>query len=186
MLEKEHRDQEADPQDPRSGAGLLKRIFTAPHKNIAEQEKEIRFTRASQATFFFILSVVFVMIFVSSLFCMFINWGPWHTDFNEYWWMSLIALIPSFICLRIAFQCIRHAYLILTPMGVEIFPFLKPQENLQVIFWSDIHHAEVEGDTLKLHANEEETSGTILSLKPLGRKNYHLLEVAIEGRLKQS
>jgi len=183
MLEKEPTN---DTVDPREGAGLLKRIFTAPHKNIAEQEKEIRFTRTAQATFFFILTVIFSMLFISSLFCMFINWGPWHADFDEYWWMSLLPLIPAFICLRIAFQCIRHAYLILTPMGVEIFPFFKPQENLQVIFWSDIHHAEVEGDMLKLHSNEEETSGTILSLKPIGKKNYHLLEVAIQGRLKQT
>lgn len=181
---------ETQPQqeqdDPRAGASLLKRIFTAPHKSIAEPEKEIRFTRVAQAKFFFVLSVLFMMLCVSTLFCMFINWGPWHADFKEYWWLSLLALIPAFICLRIAFHCVRHAYLILTPMGVEIFPFFKPQENLQVIFWSDIDHAEIEGNFLKLHANPEETSGTILSLKPIGEQNYLLLDTAIQGRLDQA
>jgi len=135
--------QPADSADPRSGAGILKRIFTSPHKSIAEPEKEIRFTRSAQAIPFLLLSVIFIMLCISSLFCMFINWGPWHADFKEYWWLSLFPLIPAFICYRVAQHCLRHAYLILTPMGVEIFPFFKPQANLNVIFWSDIHHAEI-------------------------------------------
>ena len=170
--------------DPRAGASLLKRIFTSPNKAIAEPEKEIRFTRVAQATVFFFLTVIFMMVFISTLFCMYINWGPWHNDFHENWWYSLFALIPAALCFRIALHCIRHAYIILTPMGIEIFPFFKPQKNLQVIFWSDIHHADRDFYELTLHYNEDETSGIVLSLKPIGKNNYELIETAIQGRLK--
>lgn len=169
--------------DPRDGAGPLKRILDSPVKPVAEPEKEIRFTRSAQATTFFLLGILCTMICIGTLFNEYVNWGPWHIDFKAYWWLSLLALIPAAIFFRIAIHCVRHAYIILTPMGVELFPFWKPQKNLQVIFWSDIDHAEFKGHTMKLHYNKEETAGIVSSLKPIGKLNYPLLQKAINGRL---
>lgn len=169
--------------DPRAGASPLKRIFDSPNKPVQEQEKEIRFTRSAQASLFFFLGIICTMICIGTLFNEYINWGPWHADFKAYWWMSLIALIPAAIFFRIGIHCIRHAYIILTPIGVELLPFWRPQKNLQVIFWSDIDHAEFDKHIMKLHYNKKETAGVVTSLKPIGRANYPLLETAINGRL---
>lgn len=154
-------------------------------KTVAEPEKEIRFTRSSQATTFFFLGVICTMICIGTLFNEYINWGPWHADFKAYWWLSLIALIPAAIFFRIGIHCIRHAYIILTPLGVEIFPLWKPQKNLQVIFWSDIDHADFRHHTMTLHYNKEETGGVVVSLKPIGKLNYPLIQKAITGRMNQ-
>ncbi len=167
-------------------AGALKRLFTSSTKSLAEPEKEIRFTRSAQASTFFTLAVISAALSVSSLFCIYVNWGPHHYDFKENWWLSLLPLIPALLFFRMGIHCIRHAYLILSPMGVEIFPFWKPQKNLQVIFWSDIDHAEFDSNLLKLHYNKDETSGIILSLKPISKQNYPLLEHAIQGRLNSN
>ena len=164
----------------------LRELFSTNTKAVAEPEKEIRFTRSAQATFFLILTVLCIVLCISSLFCIYVNWGPWHYDFKENWWMSLLALIPALIFFRIAVHCIRHAYIILTPMGVEIFPLIKPQKNLQVIFWSDIDHVEIDRSLLKIHYNAEETAGIILSLKPISKSNYPLLDKAILGRISRN
>lgn len=164
-------------------ASFWKRIFTSPNKAIAEPEKEIRFTRSAQATVFLVAAVLCCALCICTLFCAFVNWGYTDYTFTNYWWVSLFPLIPAFILYRIGIHCIKHAYIILTPMGVELFPFWKPQKNLQVIFWSDIDHADVEGNLLKLHNDAEETGGTIISLKPIIRNQHHLLARAINGRL---
>jgi len=108
---------EEQPVDPRDGAGVVKRILTSPNKSVTEPEKEIRFTRSSQASTFFFLAIISIMLCIGTLFNEYINWGPWHADFKAYWWLSLIALIPAAIFLRIGIHCIRHAYIILTLFG---------------------------------------------------------------------
>lgn len=173
----------SDSTNPNDGASIVKRILTSPNKPVTEPEKEIRFTRAAQASLFFFLSIISVMIGIGTLFNEFINWGPQHPDFKAYWWLSLLAIIPAALFLRIGIHCIRHAFIILTPMGIEIFPFWKPQKNLQLVFWSDINHAEFTGHIMKLHFNKEETAGIITTLKPIGKLNYPLLEKAINGRI---
>ncbi len=156
------------------------------NKSIAEPEKELRFTRAAQASLFFFLGVISTMVCIGTLFNEFVNWGLWHPEFKEHWWFSLIALMPAAIFFRIGLHCIRHAYLILTPLGVEIFPFWKPEKNLQLIFWSDIDHAVFSDHTMTLHFNKEETSGVVITLRPIGKSNYPLLHTAMLGRLKKS
>jgi len=149
---------------------------------VAEPEKEVRFTRSAQASTFFILAVLCIMLGVGTLFNEFINWGPWHADFKAYWWLSLIPVIPAMVFFHIGVHCIRHAYIILTPMGVEIFPFWKPEKNLQVIFWSDIHLTEFKDQKMTLHYNKDKTSGAVISLKPISKKLHHLLEKAVKAR----
>lgn len=164
---------------------LLHRLFGTPSKTIAEPEKELRFTRARQATLFFFLTAVCLMLAIGSLFAAFLNLGWTDYYFQKNWWLALLPLIPAFIFLRTALHCIRHAYIILTPMGIEIFPFFKPQKNLQVIFWSELHSTETKDENLILHNNPEKTSGTIITLKPLTENQIPLLKKAITARLKE-
>jgi len=179
-----HKTYVPDPIDTPE-TSILQRIFGAPAKSIAEPEKELRFTRARQATLFFFLTAFCLMLTIGTLFCAFLNLGWTDYYFQKNWYYALTALIPAFIFLRTAFHCIRHAYIILTPMGIEIFPFFKPKKNLQIIFWQEIDSSEIQDENLILHNNSEKTSGTIITLKPLTEKQIPLLEKAITARLGQ-
>ena len=73
------------------------------------------------------------------------------------WWSLLPPLFLGLLLAKFTHFCTSHAYLIFTPLGVEIFPLWKPQDNLHVVFWSEIASAEVNDsrDTLTLHYNDE-------------------------------
>ena len=86
---------------------------------------------------------------------------------------------------RLAFRCARHAYIILTPLGIEIFPFFNSRENLQVLYWSQIADSELnDRNELVIHFNEEQTSGVVASLAPITPSRRILLERAIKGRMQ--
>jgi hypothetical protein len=75
--------------------------------------------------------------------------------------------------------------LILTPLGIEVFPFFRPANGMRLVMWQEIHAAEVDGDLtlLTLHHNAERTSGVHLSLKPIPAEKLPLLVQALAGRL---
>ena len=153
----------------------------ASPKEVAEPHKELRFTRAGQAQGFIIAAAVsfaFALIIA-------VTWFMGHPDFH--WWMPLIPLIIAALLTRLAARSARHAYLILTPLGIEIFPLIKPEKNLNLVYWTQLDDAEFDEEltTLKLHYNEEKTAGAILSLKPILTKKRPLLKKALEGRLAE-
>jgi len=153
----------------------------AAPKTVAEPHKELRFTRAGQAQGMFIAATVaFAFALLTA-----ITWLIGHPDFH--WWTPLPFLVLAWVLARIALHCTRHAYIILTPMGVEIFPLLKPEKNLNLIYWTELDHADFNEDlTLaKLHRNAQESSGAVLSLKPILAKQRPFLKKALEGRLAE-
>lgn len=154
-------------------------------KAIAEPEKELRFTRSSQAQLFFLIAVFCVAITVCSLFYSYINWGASDYTLKTYFWVYLLPLIPAAILIKIAMHCVRYAYIILSPLGIEIFPFVKPEDNLQVIYWSQIDHVEFDYDIMTLHFDAEESSGVVVSLAPIQKKQWKLLEHAVHARIKE-
>jgi len=151
-------------------------------KSVVEPHKELRFTRASQAQTFWVIGAIFGVLTVLLL----ANWLSGHPSFS--WWMGLISLGVAAIFVRFAIQCTRHAYLILTPLGVEIFPLRKPEINLHLIYWTELADADFDEEltTLKLHYDAEKSAGVVLSLKPILEKQRPLLKKAIEGRLKEN
>ena len=154
----------------------------AAPKPVAEPHKELRFTRIAQAQAFMIIAAVsfaFALLLT-------VTWLMGHPSFR--WWMALPFLITSVLLGRLAGRCARHAYLILTPLGVEIFPLFKPQDNLNLVYWNEIDDAEFDEDltVLKLHHNPEKNSGIILSLKPIHEKKRPLLQKALLARLAET
>ncbi|GAA5494176.1 hypothetical protein Rhal01_00334 [Rubritalea halochordaticola] len=178
-----HKNQVSNKTTEQTSKNMLSKLVGSGTKSIAEPEKELRFTRARQATMFFFATAVFFMLTIGTLFCGFLNLGWNDYYFQKNWWLSFLFLIPAFICLRIAFRCIRHAYIILTPLGIEIFPFFKPQADLQVIFWQDIDSAEIEDNNLILHSNQEKTAGVVVTLNPISETKIPLLKKAVTSRL---
>ena len=74
------------------------------------------------------------------------------------------------------------------PSASRSSPLLKPEKNLNLIYWSQLHSAEFNDHLtlLKLHFDKEQTGGVILSLKPIQEKQRPLLRKALEGRLAKS
>jgi len=153
----------------------------ATPKDIAEPHKELRFTRSAQAQGFFVVTAVAfafgLLIGVTAL--------MGHPNFQ--WWMPLPFFLLTGFLVPFSMRCARHAYLILTPLGIEVFPLLKPEKNLNLIYWNQLHSADFNDDLtlLKLHFDKEQTGGVVLSLKPIQEKQRPLLKKALEGRLKE-
>ena len=82
-------------------------------------------------------------------------------------------------------NCTRHAYLIFTPLGIEVFPFINPHKNLNLIYWNEVKDFEIKEreQILILHKDEKKTSGVIISLKPILSTQRPLLEKTLKGRL---
>lgn len=156
-------------------------------KSIAEPEKELRFTRAAQAPIFFALSAVVFAATVAVFILSTQDWGMDDPPLKSWWWLCLPGLLGCYAFIRLGLRCTRHAYIILSPLGVEIFPFFKAAKNLQIIYWSQIADAEFSPDAknLVLHFTEEKKSGVIASLKPIPAARRHLLEEAVLGVLEK-
>ena len=102
-------------------------------------------------------------------------------------WWCVPGVNLTYLILRLGLRCTPHAYLILSPLGVEIFPFIKPEKNLQIIYWSEVADAELSKDTKRLiiHFNEEKKSGVVVSLNPIPVARRHLLEEAVLGVMEK-
>jgi len=146
---------------------------------VAEAHKELRFTRAGQAAVFSVVASVLVMVAL-----VFFLLSPYRADKPELpqpaW--GLIPLALAIAGFRVALRCAKHAYLLLTPLGIEIFPFFRPDKGMQLILWSEIAGAEIDSQRLTLHFTAEKTAGIHLSLAPISPPRRELLAAAIEGR----
>ena len=153
----------------------------AAPKTVAEPHKELRFTRAGQAQGMFIAATVALAFALLTA----ITWLMGHPDFR--WWIPLPFLVLAWLLARIALHCTRHAYIILTPLGIEIFPLIRPRKHLNLIYWAQIIDAVFDDEltTLKLHFNEDQSAGIVLSLRAIPTKKLPLLKRALESRLAE-
>jgi hypothetical protein len=144
--------------------------------------KELRFTRSQQAVTFVIAGVVCVSIAGGLLVLYFskVN-GP-----NSPWW-ALLPLTAAWASFRLAAHLTRHAFLLLSPIGIEIFPFFRPAQNMTLFSWGEIQHAEVSPDTrlLTLTLAGYTDSKVIISLDPVKPGSRPLLAKAIAGVMEK-
>jgi hypothetical protein len=151
---------------------------------ISEPDKELRFTRSGQAIGFAVLGAIWMGMAATLL-----ATGLYREDHPELpnpWW-ALPCIGFAMGCFWLTKHLAKYAYLILTPLGLEIFPFFFPSKNLQLVLWQEILIAEMSDDKkwLTLHFNEEKSSGLHLSLKPIDRKFRSLLAKAVLGRVSR-
>lgn len=149
---------------------------------IQSPEKELRFTRSGQAAWFWVAAAVLIATAVTLLA------SSIYRDITPELPHPVWALLPlAFAALtaRMAIQLTRHAYLILTPLGIEIFPFFRPASGMRLVIWQEIDHAAVNPaiTRLTLHHDASESSGIHLSLTPIRRDRRSLLAKAVLGRL---
>ncbi len=149
---------------------------------IQSPEKELRFTRSGQATLFWLAAAVLVSVAVTLMATSI------YRDINPALPHPLWALMPSAFAafmVHTAIQLTRHAYLILTPLGIEIFPFFRPANGMRLVTWQEIAAAEVDENLtrLTLHHDAGKTSGIHLSLMPISLERRTLLAKAVIGRV---
>lgn len=155
-------------------------------RKITEPEKELRFTRARQGLTF----VAFGGIFLCITFWMWfsnttLNWQVIN-EISIRLIITLILFILSLICIWVAVNCVRHAFIILTPLGIEVFPFWFPSKNLQVIYWTEIDNALVTEDMKTLEIQCEGGAKVFVALAPITVDRLPYLKRAIEGRMDQA
>ncbi|HEX7260519.1 MAG TPA: hypothetical protein VF258_01775 [Luteolibacter sp.] len=149
---------------------------------IQSPEQELRFTRSGQARFFWLAAAMSVAGGITILATAI------YRDINPRLPHPAWALVPLVLAVligRLAAGLTRHAYLILTPLGIEIFPFFRPATGMRLVLWQEVDHAEVDEKAarLTLHHTPEKTSGIHLSLTPIRADRRDLLAKAIIGRL---
>ena len=163
---------------------LVCRLLPRSPRKVAHPEKELRFTRSRQAvTFlaagmaaFFLACLVFLTAIPVTG-----KAGGQAASLHSAWW-AVPALLPAALCFWVFVHCTRHAYIILTPLGIELFPFWLPARNMQVIYWPEIKAAAVSGDlrTLTIKCSGRRIMAT---LAPVTAKGRLLLKQAVEGRM---
>lgn len=150
---------------------------------VAHPEKELRFTRAQQGRNFFILGSVLASTAVTFFATSATVWFGGEPPFGIAW--SLIPLAFCLLAFWLATHCTRKAFLILSPVGIEFFPFFSPIKNFQLWNWQTLASAEMSDEKLTLHFNQERTAGAVISLRPMNEKSRSLLKSAIEGRMAE-
>lgn len=153
--------------------------MVAPLQN---PEKELRFTRVRQALVFWLLAAVMLAAAITLL------TTSLYREINPHLPHPLWAMLPVILAgavLKLAVSMTRHAYVILTPLGIEIFPLFKPEKGMQMIFWQEIDSVEVNDamTLLTLHHNPEKSSGIHLTLKPIADDARYLLVKALRQRI---
>lgn len=150
--------------------------------SVKSPEKELRFTRSGQAAVFWVLAAVCGAIAITLLA------SSMYREINPFLPHPGWALAPlgcAYLLGRLAIGLTRHAYLILTPLGIEIFPFFRPAKGMRLVVWQEIDSAEVDEKftRLTLHHDSEKTSGLHVSLRPIRADRRSLLAKAVIGRL---
>lgn len=150
---------------------------------IQSPEKELRFTRSGQAVIFWLGAAFFTAVAVT------LAATSLYRGINPQLPHALWALAPlaaALVSARLALRLTRRAYVILTPLGIEIFPFFRPAEGMRLVVWQEVDAAEVntEQTRLTLHHDSEKTSGIHLSLRPIRADRRALLVMAVQGRMR--
>lgn len=151
---------------------------------VSAPEKEIRFTRSGQAVWFWLVVVSSV---ATAVVIVIAGSGRLTEPDRIHPGWAIAPLVLAWLSTRLALRLTRHAYLILTPLGIEIFPFFRPAENMQMVGWGEIEEAEADKNLnqLTLHFNTGKTAGIHLSLRPIREDLRPLLTKAVLDRIRE-
>lgn len=152
-------------------------------KRLAEPEKELRFTRAGQATHFWTLALLLICT-AAGLLLLGTPWiHEWPDPFLPSPFFSLIPLPFAALAAWWAIHLTRHAYILLTPVGLEIFPFFRPTKNFRVVLWQEIEHLELTPDERAVIVSLVGGGKIFLATAPVAKPQRPLLKAAVEGAM---
>jgi len=150
-----------------------------------EPEKELRFTRSRQAAGFAALGG----FALAGLIVLALNqWQAAASGLEPaiaWWWLVPLAAVAALGLWAAAFLSV-HAYLLLTPLGIEIFPFWRPAANFRIIHWSEIATLRIDHRPPQLTIDHKNGGGVVLSLAPMTKRSRTLLAHALQGRTQNA
>lgn len=152
---------------------------------IQSPEKELRFTRSGQAVVFWLTSAVLAAVALTMAATS--VYREINPELPHPAW-SLLPLAAAVAAVSLAIRLTRHAYVILSPLGIEVFPFYRPMDGMRLILWQEVYEAEVNATRmmLTLHHDAEKSSGVHISLRPIRAERRELLLKALAGRLERT
>ena len=150
-----------------------------------QKQKELRFTRSAQGSLLGILTAGFL--------CSALLGSAWafrlRTESGELGLLSWLAIVTPIASastsLYLSQWFTQRTYLLLSAVGIEVFPLRKPEENLEVFPWHEIQSAEVLNHPKALHLQLESKKEYRIPLTPLSPDAHQLLRTAIQGRLQE-
>ena len=148
-------------------------------RHIPARERELRFTRNRAGSV--LLAAGFLLIATAA----FLQLTGYDT-ITPYlpaplWAMQAAALVPAVLCLIAGSRCLKHAAVIVTPVGVEILPFLRARRAMQWCFWLLIRSAVRNGGRLILRLTDG--SSVAVSLRSMTAASREMLVHAVRQRV---
>jgi len=156
----------------------------AKPRKLTEPEKELRFTRSLQAYVFWGGGTVCLCLAAAFGLLSWPAFMPRETPMVPAW-LALVPLVfvPAFFW--VATHLTRHAFLLLTPVGVEIFPLFFPAKNFNLVFWQEIENLEVDPRRRQLTISQADGGKIFVSLAPIAATQRELLASAVEGAMEK-
>ena len=139
---------------------------------------ELRFTRSRQA----------VVSLAWGLGCLLLSLGLFILHFQRFthppalgW--GFVPLLPGMLFLWLAWHQLRHPFLVLTRIGVEIYPFFLPARNMHLLLWQQISQSEIIADPPQLILTRADATDAkiFITLAPLVPRQRALLQTALVG-----
>lgn len=138
---------------------------------------ELRFTRAHQALVMLAWSLGLLLAAVVAGACYY------HNFLQPAWWWILVPALPALGFGWLAYTHLRHPYLVLTRVGLEIYPFFLPARNMHLVLWQQISQAAVTDapPLLTLTRADQDDGKIFITLTPLPPRQRALLAKALTG-----
>lgn len=152
-------------------------------KSDSPKQKEIRFTRNAQALHFFVLALLFFCLGAGLYLVSLDFWSVSQEPLLQQSWYGLLTLpfILGFLWLGV--HLVRHAYLIFSPVGIELFPFFFPSKNMEVLYWAEVQDVRLTADKkmMEVTLTGEPERKVFVTTAPLDKASRLLLEHTLDG-----
>lgn len=154
-------------------------------KPIARPEKELRFTRSRQAVTFCAIGVIFTCFALALGLLAWPAFVPREEPLVSPPWLGLVPIVPAVAAFWFAGFLARHAFLLLSPVGVEIFPLWRPARNFRLVLWQEIEYLAVDEACRWLEVALAGGGRVFVSLAPLAIPQRQLLARAAAGTMER-
>ncbi|MBP7950258.1 MAG: hypothetical protein KA004_11425 [Verrucomicrobiales bacterium] len=129
-----------------------------------QESKEARFTRSRHAVGMALLAVAFLAV-SAGVFILHLQ----HLADPPGWGWALLPLPFAIVFFWLAWHHTRKPFLVLSRLGIEIYPVFVQEKDVHLVLWTEMECAEVTADAawLVLTLAEPGDSRVFISLKPL-------------------
>ncbi len=149
------------------------------------RKRDVRFTRGGQADLFALIGVGMLCVAGAMALLAWPAFLPPKVEpiVGSGWW-ALVPVALAVVMFGLAVHLGRHAYLLISPVGLEIFPFFFPVRNFRLVMWDEIENLEVGEGRKWLTVAMFGGGGVHISLAPMRRMQRQLLAETVLRAMK--